>query len=218
MPTNVFNTNQGQTAQWDQIARERRALRQQLKQARSNLSPADQQRAAQQLIAQVLSQDWFKTCSTVALYHSFGAELDTGPLINALLHAGKRLCLPVLHPFAKGHLLMLMYASSTPLRLNTYGILEPQLDCRGVVPLAEVDCIFTPLVGFDDYGNRLGMGGGYYDRTLASWAQGRYPQLEVCGLAHDCQHVTQIPIQAWDVPLPRVITPTQSWRFTQQAV
>lgn len=207
-----------QTNECELIASERRALRQQLKQARTDLSEAFQRQAAQQLIEQVLGQTWLKHCSRVAIYHSFGAELDTGPLLSALLDAGKRLCLPVLHPFAKGHLLMLEYTASTPLHLNTYGILEPQLDARRVVPLVELDCIFTPLVGFDDYGNRLGMGGGYYDRTLAGWAQGRYPQLQVCGLAHDCQKAAHIPVQAWDVPLPRIITPTQSWCFTKHAV
>lgn len=201
-----------------EIAVQRRALRQQLKQARDELTVEQQGYAAQQLATRVLSQPWLERCSTIAVYHSFGAELDTAPLIDKLLKAGKTLCLPVLHPFAAGHLLMLRYDSSTAMRTNKYGIIEPVLDARNVVPMADLDCVFTPLVGFDPQGNRLGMGGGYYDRTLSAWAAGRHPHLEVCGLAHDCQLVTRIPVEPWDVPLPRVVTPTQSWRFTTHPV
>lgn len=202
----------------DPIAHQRRTLRQQLKRARSELSQAQQQQAAEQLVDNVMAQPWVTNANTIALYHSFGAELDTGPLLEALQQAGKQLCLPVLHPFAKGHLLMLRYHSNSAMHINQYGIIEPLLDSTAVVPLAAIDCLFTPLVGFDLNGNRLGMGGGYYDRTLAGWADGRYPQLEVCGLAHDCQRVDRLPVQPWDVPLPRVLTPTQSWRFAEQAV
>ena len=200
------------------VVSQRRALRQQLKQARAELSLEQQRQAAQQLASLVLAQSWLQPCSTIAIYHSFGAELDTAPLITALLKAGKTLCLPVLHPFAAGHLLMLRYDQSTAMRTNKYGIIEPVLDVRQVVPLGDLDCIFTPLVGFDSLGNRLGMGGGYYDRTLSAWAAGRHPHLEVCGLAHDCQQVPRIPVEPWDVPLPRVVTPTQSWRFITHTV
>lgn len=202
----------------EHIQRARSELRQQLKARRQQLSATEQQQAAQQLVEQVLQQPMLQTARRIALYHSFAAELDTGPLLDALLNAGKQLCLPVLHPFAKGHLLLLDYHADTSMRLNQYGIPEPMLECQHIVPLSDVDCMFTPLVGFDRMGNRLGMGGGFYDRTLASWARGNYPRLQVCGLAHDCQHVEQIPIQPWDIPIPMVITPSQCWRFASQNV
>ncbi|MCC5879724.1 MAG: 5-formyltetrahydrofolate cyclo-ligase [Idiomarina sp.] len=194
-------------------ANARQALRQKLKRNRQQLSPAEQAEAASLLVAQLLQTDAVKNAKRIAAYHSFGAELDTGPLLEALLASNKQLCLPVLHPFARGHLLMLDYDQHTPLRMNPYGIAEPVLDCRRVVPIAEIDCLLTPLVGFDLQGNRIGMGGGFYDRTLAGWAQGRYQHLQVIGLAHDCQQVASIPCEPWDVPLPMVITPTQCWRF-----
>ena len=201
-----------------QVASQRRALRQQLKQARAGLTEAEQRQAAEQLVTMVLAQPWLEPCSTIAVYYSYGAELDTAPLIKALWKAGKTVCLPVLHPFSAGHLLMLRYDQSTTMRTNKYGIIEPVLDARFVVPMNDLDCIFTPLVGFDPAGNRLGMGGGYYDRTLSAWAAGHHPVLEVCGLAHECQFVAHIPVEPWDVPLPRVITPTRSWRFPSHTV
>ena len=101
---------------------------------------------------------------------------------------------------------------------NRYGIKEPvrakdQSTKSLTTCLAQdLDIIFTPLVAFDSVGNRIGMGGGYYDRVLAPWfteQTGPYP----IGLAHDCQHLNSLPIQAWDVPLPEIITPQHHFHF-----
>lgn len=66
--------------------------------------------------------------------------------------------------------------------------------------------IVTPLVAFDDNGNRMGMGGGFYDRTLAQVKDNK--PLAV-GYAHDCQQVSYLPVEYWDIPLPIIITPTK---------
>ncbi|MGX5915090.1 5-formyltetrahydrofolate cyclo-ligase [Aliidiomarina sp. Khilg15.8] len=194
----------------------RQAYRQRLKAARSELSHTQQTRAALDLVQQTMAQPEVKQAQTVAAYFSFGSELNTEPLLQALLDAGKRVCLPVLHPFTKGHLLMLHYDKHSQLVANRYGIPEPALRCPDVIPFSSIDCLLTPLVGFDAAGNRLGMGGGFYDRTLASWQRGRYPGLSVFGLGHDCQFVEKLPVQPWDVPLPAVITPTRCWRFSSE--
>ena len=201
-----------------QTASARQALRQALKLRRQQLSPAQQSQAAAQLVDRLMQLESVQQAKCIAAYHSFGAELDTGPLLDALLASNKQVCLPVLHPFAPGHLLMLAYDKNTTMRMNTYGIAEPLLDCRRVVPISQIDCLLTPLVGFDSAGNRIGMGGGFYDRTLAGWSRGHYPQLSVIGLAHDCQHVDSIPVEPWDVPLPMVLTPSRCWRFSNQDV
>ena len=100
---------------------------------------------------------------------------------------------------------------------NQYGILEPKLDVRNIINVTELDIIFTPLVAFDEKGNRMGMGGGFYDRTLAKWHHAFATQPLATpypiGLAHNCQKVDNIPTQAWDVPLPEIITPTQHYSF-----
>ncbi|WP_159287438.1 5-formyltetrahydrofolate cyclo-ligase, partial [Klebsiella pneumoniae] len=105
----------------------------------------------------------------IALYLANDGELNTQPLIEWLWQQGKQVYLPVLHPFAKGHLLFLHYHTHTPMDKNRYGIAEPKLDQRLICPVRELDIIGTPLVAFDQSGQRLGMGGGYYDRTLAPW-------------------------------------------------
>ncbi len=81
--------------------------------------------------------------------------------------------------------------------MNRLKIREPKLDVRDVLPLAELDVLVTPLVAFDVSGQRLGMGGGFYDRTLQNWQQYR---LQPVGYAHDCQQVDSLPSEEWDIP------------------
>lgn len=148
--------------------------------------------------------------TSVALFLSFDGELDTRPLIEQLWRAGKRIYLPVLHPFSSGNLLFLHYHPQSELVVNRLKIQEPKLDVRDVLPLSELDVLITPLVAFDSQGQRLGMGGGFYDRTLQNWQ--RYG-VQPVGYAHDCQQVERLPVEQWDIPLPAVVTPSQTWRW-----
>ncbi|WMN55113.1 5-formyltetrahydrofolate cyclo-ligase [Vibrio fluvialis] len=190
----------------------RHELRKLVRQQRNQLSSDIQYQASQDLICRFAALPEMRTCHHIALYLSTDGELDTQPLIEWLWSQGKAVYLPVLHPFSAGHLLFLHYQSSTPMTYNKFGILEPKLDQTLVKPVKELDLICTPLVAFDSHGHRLGMGGGYYDRTLAHWfktGEGAQPM----GLAHDCQHVEQLPTEAWDIPLPKIVTPSQIWQW-----
>ncbi|RUO57940.1 5-formyltetrahydrofolate cyclo-ligase [Pseudidiomarina insulisalsae] len=192
---------------------ERQQLRKQLLAARQQVSVAERQQGGQAIARQLLALPEMQRTRTVGSYYSVRAELPTGDINEKLQQQGHQLALPVLHPVVKNHLLLLAISDATGWHSNAYGIPEPQLDCRHIVPLAHVDILLVPLVGFDLIGNRLGMGGGFYDRTLAGWRAGHFPQLQPIGLALDCQRVERLPIAPWDVPLPRVITPTKIWDF-----
>ncbi|EAR55551.1 hypothetical 5-formyltetrahydrofolatecyclo-ligase-family protein [Photobacterium sp. SKA34] len=190
----------------------RQKIRQQIRLQRQQLLPEQQIHASLKLLKQAQQCQQFTASQNIALYLSNDGEISTQPIIDWLWQSGKSVYLPVLHPFSKGHLLFLHYTPNTPMRKNRYQISEPTLDVRVVKPVNELDIICTPLVAFDKSGQRLGMGGGYYDRTLSQWhqhKQGPYP----LGLAHDCQHVEQLPSEQWDVPLPKIITPSKiySW-------
>ncbi|CAM4242983.1 5-formyltetrahydrofolate cyclo-ligase [Lelliottia jeotgali] len=147
---------------------------------------------------------------TVALFLSFDGELDTQPLIEQLWRAGKKVYLPVLHPFSPGNLLFLHYHPHSELVVNRLKITEPKLDVRDVLPLQDLDVLITPLVAFDESGQRLGMGGGFYDRTLQNWQQ---YGVQPVGYAHDCQGVKALPVEKWDIPLPAVVTPSKVWEW-----
>ncbi|PYE33891.1 5-formyltetrahydrofolate cyclo-ligase [Idiomarina fontislapidosi] len=189
--------------------------RRKLKARRAAVSTPDQQQASQQVAARITERAKH-SAGHAAIFLSFANELNTRPAIEALWQLNMPTVVPVLHPFSKGHLLFLSLTPDTPLIHNRYGIQEPPLRADQVVPLHQIGCLFMPLVGFDQYGNRLGMGGGYYDRTLASWQAGRLPDLHPIGLAYDEQYVEHLPTEPWDVAIPEVITPTRHWHFNNQ--
>lgn len=190
---------------------DRLTLRRHVRQCRNQLSEQQQKHAAQAVIEHVRQADHLGAARAVALYLANDGELDPHPLIEWYWSQGSRVYLPVLHPFSPGHLLFLHYTPDTPLQANRFGIPEPKLDTRLILPKSELELIFTPLVAFDARGNRMGMGGGFYDRTLAGWRHGLGPR--PVGLAHNCQQVETIPVDSWDVPLPELITPGQHWRW-----
>ncbi|EGR5123093.1 5-formyltetrahydrofolate cyclo-ligase [Vibrio cholerae] len=187
-------------------------LRLQIRQRRQSLSAFEQQTASQQLIHTFSSLPEVTAAQRIALYLANDGELNTQPLIEWLWQQGKQVYLPVLHPFAKGHLLFLHYHTHTPMNKNRYGIAEPKLDQRSICPVRELDIIGTPLVAFDQSGQRLGMGGGYYDRTLAPWFKTQQGAMPI-GLAHDCQQVEQLPTASWDIPLRKIVTPSKVWQW-----
>ena len=188
----------------------RQLIRKQVRQARQLLSAEQQQQAAQALCQQFLNLPELTTSQHIALYLHNDGEIATKDLIQALWQLGKSIYLPVLHPFTAGYLLFQRYQANTPMTCNKFGIAEPQLNCQDLKVVAELDLILTPLVAFDIRGQRIGMGGGYYDRTFAMQS---LAQQRMIGLAHDCQQVASIAAETWDVPLPLVVTPSAIFRF-----
>ncbi|KGQ39061.1 5-formyltetrahydrofolate cyclo-ligase [Gallibacterium anatis] len=181
---------------------QRQQLRQFIRQQRASLT-LQQQKFAEQKIAQI-AVDFLMPLNVknIAVYLSFDGEISTNQLIETLWRQGYHLYLPVLHPFSEGNLLFLAYTPTTKLIKNKFNILEPRLDVRQVLPAEQLDIIFTPLVAFDLKKNRLGMGGGFYDRTLENWQN--KPFLPI-GLAHRCQQVEHIPTEDWDMPLFEIL-------------
>ncbi|HGO5824068.1 TPA: 5-formyltetrahydrofolate cyclo-ligase [Mannheimia haemolytica] len=178
----------------------RSQLRQSMRLKRQSLTAGQQAQAAESIIPQALSLIESYQASHIAFYLPFNGEISPLPLMEQLLQQGKKLYLPLLHPFTSGQLLFLNYDCKTSLKFNRLRIQEPVLDVRNIIPLQELEMIFTPLVACDNAGNRLGMGGGFYDRTLA-----QAPHLISVGLAHECQQVEQLPIESWDMPLDHII-------------
>lgn len=191
-------------------------LRRRVRERRRRLSHPEQQAAAKALTERALQHPRFQHAQHIALYLAVDGELDTQPLINALWQQGKRVYLPVLHPFSRGHLLFLAYQPDSTMRPNRFGILEPELNLHAVCPPHQLELIATPLVAFDAHGHRLGMGGGFYDRTLAPTRHATHSRPYPIGLAHDCQLVAQVPRQIWDIPLPEILTPSRHWEWTHR--
>ncbi|MDN3608200.1 5-formyltetrahydrofolate cyclo-ligase [Vibrio ostreicida] len=186
----------------------RTELRALIRNKRLQLTDEEQIFASTSLVSQFSQLPEMSSVQHIALYLSVDGEIDTAPLIDWLWQRGKTIYLPVIHPFSAGHLLFLRYEPHTPLVLNRYKIKEPRLDVTEILPAHKLDIICTPLVAFDHNGHRLGMGGGYYDRTLEPWFKNQSGPKPI-GLAHQCQKIDQLPIESWDVPLPKIVTPVE---------
>ncbi|MBL4910762.1 MAG: 5-formyltetrahydrofolate cyclo-ligase [Alteromonadaceae bacterium] len=194
----------------------RKEIRQQVRLLRQQLTLEQQQQATLKLVTQLVKHPKIIKAQHIALYLANDGELDTQAFIHWCWQQNKHVYLPVIHPFSKGQLLFLKYNQNTVMTNNKYGIKEPKLNITQLCLLSQLDVLLTPLVAFDQKGNRLGMGGGFYDRTLASWYKHKnkkQPTLYPIGLAHDCQQLASIPSESWDIPLPEIITPTKCYRF-----
>ncbi|PCH95589.1 MAG: 5-formyltetrahydrofolate cyclo-ligase [Gammaproteobacteria bacterium] len=189
----------------------RAELRKTIRAKRQALTIDEQQIASKLLLQQLSTHKKIQAAQTIALYLANDSELDLMPFIEWCWQQNKQVYLPVLHPFCSGHLLFLLFQNSSTLVKNKYGISEPILEVNKVRPLNQLDVICTPLVAFDNSGARLGMGGGFYDRTLVNWK--KQNNLYPIGLAHDCQQVKLVPAQSWDIPLPEIITPSKNFKF-----
>lgn len=192
--------------------------RRQLRALRRSLDPCERRQRNAALYRSLFSQPLFRNSRRIAVYLPADGEVDTAAIVARAWALGKQVYLPVLVPFLHNRLWFARYEPHTPLVRNRYGIAEPRpVHSRRILAHA-LDLVLTPLVGFDTEGNRLGMGGGFYDRSFAFLDRRRHwrkPRL--VGLAYDFQRLPQLPAQPWDVPLSAVVTDAAWYRFAGEA-
>ncbi|WP_339721349.1 5-formyltetrahydrofolate cyclo-ligase [uncultured Paraglaciecola sp.] len=187
---------------------DRQQIRQKFRSERQLLSPLLQAEAATQILSTCLESTPLSEAKTIACYLANDAEINPQKIIEYCWQQGKCVLLPVLHPFCKGHLLFVEHHPRSATRKNIYGIDEPIVTSTNIHTLENIELIFTPLVAFDAKGNRLGMGGGYYDRTLAPIRRDSLAT-KLIGLAHTCQQTDNLLTDSWDIPLDGIATPDQ---------
>jgi len=192
---------------------QRQNVRTKFRKKRQALSTQQQSTAASNLLPICLSFTPLAKAETIACYIANDGEIDPSAIIDYCWQQKKCVLLPVLHPFSKGHLLFVEYHPNSPTRKNIYGIDEPIVTSTNLYPLHTIDLVLTPLVAFDARGNRLGMGGGYYDRTLAPIRRDSL-QTQLVGLAHTCQQTDNLLTDSWDIPLHGIATPDQYFHIS----
>ncbi|WP_412761907.1 5-formyltetrahydrofolate cyclo-ligase [Paraglaciecola mesophila] len=183
-------------------------MRKHFRSLRNSLSQTQQLDASERILVQINALTQYRNANVIACYLAQDGEIDLELLIQDAWQQGKTLCLPVLHPFCKGHLVFVKYQQNSKMVTNRFGIPEPKLNVADIVPISLLDIVFTPLVAFDDSAQRLGMGGGFYDRTLAPMIRNEISP-QVYGVAHDCQRVDEgLVNEKWDIPMQKIITPS----------
>ena len=183
--------------------RKKNELRRKCLQIRSELTAADRDRASARICDAVTRAGYFRRSRNIGCYLPSDDEVDTWPIIARAFSMGKQISAPVLRK--NGAMRFRELNADTDLSRNQFGLLEPQ---QGeFIDPHRLDIVITPLVAFDSSLNRIGMGGGYFDRCF-SFLKGRkiwlHPKL--IGVAFDCQRVASVSPNHWDVGLFRVVT------------
>ena len=182
------------------------ATRNSLKQVRSKIPQAYREKVSKQICNRIRALEEYRRAKRIALYHAVNGEVDLKEIWKSAPLQGKFCYFPALKED-----LTLSFLPATPatgFKNNRYGIPEPDVSHDLAIPIDELDLIFTPLVAFDVLCTRIGMGAGYYDRTLENNSH-----CKLLGVAYEFQKVDFIEAQAWDVPLDAVITETDVyWR------
>lgn len=187
-----MNSARGATSQ-------KQALRAELRSQRKSVPKATRIDAAVRAARILARHRWFREARHIGVYLPTGSELSTLPLLHAIWRSGRSAYVPRIG--RRGQMQFVALYPRSPLRRNRHGIEEPT--GRQIRPPRRLDLLVIPLLGFTATGQRLGAGGGYYDRLLARCAPGRPRRV---GYAYECQHRDELPAEPWDQGLHGVAT------------
>jgi len=189
------------------------SLRRQFRAERRALSPAEHARRSHLATSAITQLPAFKAGSRIAFYMPFDHEVDTDALVSAARRRGIRIFVPIVTDFR--HRRIRFFPLSGAMRRGAFGILVPRAVGKPTAP-RWFNLIVVPIVGVDDAGRRLGMGGGFYDRAFGFrrlrriW---RGPKL--VGLAFDCQRADSVLADPWDLRLDSLATESGLRHFTK---
>jgi 5-formyltetrahydrofolate cyclo-ligase len=183
------------------------ALRDQVLAARRRRSLAELSQAALALCEQALACAEVRRAVTVAAYVSVGSEPGTGPLLEALLARHRRVLLPVLRPDLD--LDWAEHRGTSALAPAHRGLLEPTAPLLGPEAVATADVVLVPGLAVGPAGDRLGRGGGSYDRALARVPVGTFTAV----LLHEGETGLAVPTEPHDRPVTAAVTPGGVLRF-----
>ena len=180
-------------------------LRKSLRSARRSITPLEREEKSQLLARNLARYLPFRRCKKIAVYLSLPEEVDTSPVIELAQLLRKAIYLPVIDTrvWQKQSMMFALYLpGETPLRENRFGIREPAVKPGKYIRGIDIEFVCVPVVGFNDRCDRIGMGGGYYDKAFD---RRRFQQSKLVGLAFEGQQADFEPAKH-DVPMQAVIT------------
>lgn len=194
-------------------AAQKAALRKQLRAARKAVPEATRRQAAAAIVSLALHARWLRKGRRIGLYMAAKGELDVSLLLARAEHMRAQVYLPVVPAPRQRKLGFTRLTPRDDWTLNRYAIPEHAV-WMPRIRAPHLDILFMPLLGFDASGYRMGMGGGYYDTSLAFLRQRRvWRRPYLIGVAFEAQRVAALPVEAWDVPLDAVVTERRIYRF-----
>ncbi|MEX1011317.1 MAG: 5-formyltetrahydrofolate cyclo-ligase [Balneolaceae bacterium] len=167
---------------------------------RSSLEPEDRERASEEIAGHLLRYPMMESSTLVHIYLPMKSrgEVDTTPLISALQMSGKRLVVPKMD--TEHHALVhYFYEGPDQIELNSLGVPEPVYG--EMISAEEIELVCVPVVAADRNRNRLGYGGGYYDRFLSG-----IDAFRIGLLYQDCIMEETLPLEPFDISMDRLVT------------
>lgn len=198
----------------DSSSRQRQLLRRRLRDCRRRLDQHQRAEFTHTICSRILRHQAFKTAKHIGFYSAFDGEIDLTALLLRGRDMGKQVYLPVLPDGVFHKIRFAPCFDDSPFRLNRFGIPEPACDAKRLVTAVHLDLVLMPLVGFDESGQRLGMGGGFYDRCLEFRMRRRvWRKPFLLGVAYECQKVDSLASASWDVRMDACVTEACWYRF-----
>lgn len=184
-------------------------LRKQLKKQRANLTQQQQTQRSAKAVQHIQRSAAFRSARNIAIYLPVRGETDPVTL-RRFTNPRQQFYLPVLSPYKPHGLVFVRWDKHTRFKNNRFNIPEPLIRRNQIKSARSLDLVIMPLLAFDMAGSRLGMGGGFYDRSFAfkrqvrSRSYARRPHL--AGIAYQFQQAEKLERQSWDIPLDSIST------------
>ncbi|MDO9226102.1 MAG: 5-formyltetrahydrofolate cyclo-ligase [Pseudomonadota bacterium] len=198
-------------------AQDKSAIRRRLREIRRAHAAAARRTASQALVRLALRHRLLAKGRRVGLYIPSNSEIDVHPLLSRARAMGSSCFLPIVPRPGRKRMWFSEMGPYPIWVLNRYGIPENRHPLAKRVRAQRLDLLFMPLLGFDSRGFRLGMGGGYYDASLAYLKRFRHwKKPRVVGVAFSDQEVEYLPNDVWDIPLDAVLTEREYCVFPRE--
>lgn len=180
---------------------------------RKSFSSEQQNTAARNLLVQLKYLSEFDAAGSIAMYLVNDGEIDPIEAMRWCWGNQKNVYVPVVTQSDKNSLVFAPVHKNTEFQENKFGIREPIVDIKDIEFAENLDLVLMPLVAFDQQGNRVGMGGGFYDTTFEFLKNNELLTPTLVGIAHEIQKVEDISAEYWDIPLGTIVTDAAVYRI-----
>ena len=182
----------------------RKVLRKEKIAARENLTQEEREARSEKIVERIILSKPFQEAKNIMIYRGIGGEVRLKSLEIAVESKGKQFLFPLCLP--KKQMAALAPKGADAWKKGSYGIMEPILEESEVVAPEDIDLIICPCTVFDEECNRMGMGGGYYDRYLPNCTKA-----VVAAVAFEVQKAEAVPMESWDKAVDLVFTEKKTY-------
>ena len=185
-----------------EILEQKKVLRKEINLKRSEMPKDERDKLSHEIVQKILSHPVYQNSKTVMAYASMPEEIQLNELFDDAFAAKKTLAIPFI--VGRGTMRPVLLPNRDVLEVGDFGILTVRQENRKFVDAKEIDCVIVPGIAFDIHGNRLGLGGGYYDRFLKLT-----PHAKKIAPAFDFQIVKDLPTTPTDCGVDLIVTPSK---------